>query len=181
MAFGTPTLRLALNCSLGLKAWHGLCDNSVRMNGYSKSSLFLYPLAILPLFLFGCDSSSSPSGIRASTENYTGTWKLTKVNNTPITDQALLVIVDGGVSGQEALSVEGECLLGATLAESDGRNLYIIEGRSGCFVSFPKDASAQLAVHKLVYAGAEVSFAGEFLHVKDPRGNVFTFSSFPRE
>jgi len=147
------------------------------MNGYSKSSLFLYPLAILPLFLFGCDSSSSPSGIRASTENYTGTWKLTKVNNTPITDQALLVIVDGGVSGQEALSVEGECLLGATLAESDGRNLYIIEGRSGCFVSF-SEASAQLAVHNAVYARAEVSLKGGFLHVEDLRGNVFTFSSF---
>lgn len=146
------------------------------MNGYSKSSLFLYALAILPLFLFGCDSSSSPSGIRASTENYTGTWKLTKVNNTPITDQALLVIVDGGVSGQEALSYDEECS-GATLAERYDKQLFLVEARRGCFVSF-SEASAQLAVHNAVYARAEVSLKGGFLDVEDLRGNVFTFSSF---
>jgi len=146
------------------------------MNGYSKPSLFLYSLAILPLFLFGCDSSSSSSGIRASTEDYIGTWKLTKVNNTLITDQALLVILDSDVSREEALTSKGECS-GATLAEVDGEELFLVEARAGnCFVEFPKEASAQLALHDIVYAGVKASLNGNSLVLKDLRNNAYYLS-----
>jgi len=148
------------------------------MNGYSKPSLFLYPLVALSLFLFGCDSSSSSSlGIRAATEDYAGTWKLTQVNNTIVTDDALLLVLNADVDRDEALSDEGECS-GTTRAVTDGAELYLVEARSGnCFVEFPRGASAQLALHDAVYAGVKVSLHTDgSLVLKDLRKNTYYLS-----
>ena len=129
----------------------------LRCSQLVKKTLFLLaPLFfLLSLSLVACSEESA--SVRAlSSEQVEGLWELKSVDGHSLNqgDSALLFVLSPSVEEPDT----GECS-GATIAELDGEELFLVDRSQNCQVDFLKNASAQLAVQDAIYSGVRVEYS----------------------